>query len=151
MKLKLSTAVLMVGFITFQSCKNEKVESTTNVSDNAQIDSTDVVKSEVDRNDERGTQIYSELRKTNVALEAAGIVLNSLLEGNSEKAYLIFNDDESKVEVFLPENSKGIIYDRKGTEGNYTWTDGLNEVIMWKGYVLRTLKQGKPLFAGDKN
>ncbi|SEW12380.1 hypothetical protein [Kaistella antarctica] len=149
MKSRLSIALLLVGLVTLQSCKNEKVESTDVVSNAPKIDTAVIPDPEVEMSESPGTQIYSELRKQDIALQAEAVILNSVAEGSSEKAYLIFNEDESKVEVFLPENSKGFIYERKGTEGNYTWTDGLNELIQWKGYVLRTLKQAKPLFAGD--
>ena len=94
-------------------------------------------------------EMFSAVKNKKVNLDKDAITLTSVKEGNSDKAYLIFNDDQSKVEVFMPKEKKGIMYDRKGTEGNYTWTDGKNELIQWKGYVLRTLKQAIPLFNGD--
>ena len=92
---------------------------------------------------------YSALKNGNISLEKDAIKLNSMTEGSTEKAYLLFYEDQSKAEVFMPGETKSLMMDRKGTEGDYTWTDGKYELIVWKGYVLQTLKQGNKLFAGD--
>lgn len=92
---------------------------------------------------------FSDLKNGDVNLDKDAITLSSMREGNSEKAYLLFNEDQSKAEIFLPNDSNSLVLDRKGTEGNYTWTDGKYELIVWKGYILQTLKQGTKLFAGD--
>ena len=134
-----------MGLCKFQSYKNEQSKTPETPSTTPTVDSA----SHVEMTETPGTQIFSEIRQQEIALQAEAIILNSVKEGSTEKAYLIFSEDQSKVEVFLPENAKGILYDRKGTEGNYTWTDGVHELIPWKGYVLRTLKQATPLFAGD--
>lgn len=93
---------------------------------------------------------YSSLMNENIDLQKTAIALNPLQEGKQKKAYLLFNGDQSKAEIFLPDETSGTIYKRTGTEGNYTWTDGQHEVIQWKGYVIRTVKDKTPLFAGDK-
>ena len=149
MRLQLGIIVLSIGLFTFQSCKNEQSKSLETISNKSKPDTAPNEVSNVEFTESPGTQFFSEIRQQKIALQAEAIILNSVTQGSTEKAYLIFNVDQSKVEVFLPKNPKGILYERKGTEGNHTWTDGLNELILWKGYVLRTLKQATPLFAGD--
>ncbi|MBF8455616.1 hypothetical protein IV494_00340 [Kaistella sp. G5-32] len=151
-----NTAIIAVlSIFALQSCKKEV--ATTSISNNDSMktdamvtDSLTTVKPEIKSMDSAaGIEMFSALKNKKVSLDKDAVTLTSVKEGSPEKAYLIFNDDQSKVEVFLPGEKKGILYDRKGTEGNYTWTDGKNELIQWKGYVLRTLKQAIPLFNGD--
>lgn len=84
-----------------------------------------------------------------ITLDKGAVTLNSVTDGNTDKAYLVFNEDQTKAEVFLPNMKIGTILERKGEEGNYSWTDGTYELIGWKGYVFRTLKGQNNLFAGD--
>ena len=92
---------------------------------------------------------FSTIKNGNVDLEKDAVTLNSIEAGKSEKAFLLFNDDQTKAEIFLPNEKNTLMLDRKGSEGDYTWTDGKYELITWKGYILQTLKQGTKLFAGD--
>lgn len=142
-----SIAVLMV-ISTLHSCKKEKPK------ENEQ--QTAIQKDSPVVNPMAHVMDYeNNLAKDSLAAETPklhdkdAITLNSLAEGSTEKAYLVFNEDQSKAEIFLPNQKIGTILNRKGTEGNYTWTDGNYELISWKGYVLRTLKDAKPLFGGD--
>ncbi|MBC7557720.1 MAG: hypothetical protein H7195_12250, partial [Chryseobacterium sp.] len=94
-------------------------------------------------------QTFSALKNGKISLKKDAITLKSLTELSTENAYVVFNEDQSKAEVFLPNGKNGIVMERKGTEGNYAWTDGTYELIQSKGYILRTLKDPKPLFGGD--
>lgn len=151
MKLKNVVAILMIGLFTFHSCKKEAIKTTETPAENMVVnDSLNALPPEAKPADTTAeTQIFSALKNKEISLQKDAITLNSLKEDSDEKAYLHFNDDQSKAEIYMPGESKGIIFDRKGSEGDYTWTDGKNELIQWKGYVLRTLKQGTPLFGGD--
>lgn len=151
MKFKNTAVILMISLFAFQSCKKEEAKTTE-----AQIE-TSIDKDSLTTNESEPiisdstmrTKTFSALKNKDIILQKEAITLNSVQEGSLEKAYLLFNEDQSKAEIFMPGESKGVIFDRKGTEGDYTWTDGKYELIQWKGYVLRTLKQGTPLFGGD--
>lgn len=149
MKLKAILVATLVGTLALTSCKKENKD----VVQNDMIITGDSLTTAPVANDidstSAGMMTPSSLQNKDIDLSKDAITLNSVTEGNTDKAYLLFNKDQSKVEVFMPGESKGIIYDRKGSEGDYTWTDGKNELIQWKGYVLRTLKLATPLFAGD--
>ena len=65
-----------------------------------------------------------------------------------QAAFLIFNEDETQAEVFIPGREGSFILERKGQEGGYTWVSGKLTVFAWKGYVLQ--ESGKTLYHGDK-
>ncbi len=65
-----------------------------------------------------------------------------------QAAFLIFNEDETEAEVFIPGREGSFILERKGQEGGYTWVSGKLTVFAWKGYVLQ--ESGKTLYHGDK-
>ena len=74
-------------------------------------------------------------------------VLNPLKEGSKtegKSAYVVFSEDITKAEVFLPSNNEGIILE-KSNEGN--WSNNEYKLISWKGYVLQ--KDGKAVFGGN--
>ncbi|WP_421940628.1 hypothetical protein [Pedobacter sp.] len=93
--------------------------------------------------------LWSAMNKEIIDLEQADVKLEPLAEKTAKKpAYILFNDDQSLAELFLPDSKKGSILKRKGNEGGYIWSDGRYELFSWKGYVLR-YKDGKNIFAGD--
>ena len=148
--------IILVSFFLFQSCKKEvEINAATSVNESTALtefpmDTLTKAPTEIKISDSSSAnQLFSAVKNKEVDLNKDAITLTSVKEGSMEKAFLIFNDDQSKVEVFLPNKKKGIMFDRKGSEGNYTWTDGKYELITWKGYILQTLKQGTKLFAGD--
>ena len=151
MKFKNTAAILALVLFAFQSCKKEEAKTTeAQIEKSMDTDSLTTTASEpVLADSTMGTKTFSELENKEIMLQKDAITLNSVQEGSLEKAYLLFNDDQSKAEIFMPGETEGVIFDRKGSEGDYTWTDGKYELIQWKGYVLRTLKQGTPLFGGD--
>ncbi|WP_310379438.1 hypothetical protein [Flavobacterium sp.] len=63
---------------------------------------------------------------------------------NKSVAYLLFNSDNSKAEVFLPKNNKGIVL-TKSKHGNWIF-EGYT-LISWKGYVLQ--ENGISIFGGE--
>ncbi|MBD2752265.1 hypothetical protein [Spirosoma validum] len=62
-------------------------------------------------------------------------------------AVLIFNADQSKVELYMPDQKGSLILNRTGEEGNYSWKNDSLDLFAWKGYALR--KNGKAIFHGD--
>lgn len=65
----------------------------------------------------------------------------------TSNAILIFNNDRSKVELYMPNQKGSLLLDRTGKEGNYIWKSDSLEVFAWKGYALR--KNGKIIFQGE--
>ncbi|MEO6346759.1 MAG: hypothetical protein ABIO60_02515 [Aquaticitalea sp.] len=89
---------------------------------------------------------YSQLKQTCLELTTLNTVLNALKDGSKtegKSAYVLFNDDNTKAELFLPSNDEGIILE-KSIEGNWTYKN--YKLISWKGYVLQ--KNGKAIFGG---
>lgn len=90
---------------------------------------------------------YSELKGKCVELTALEIKLNPLKDGaltEGESVYVLFNDDNTKAEIFLPQEDKGLML-TKINEGN--WGNGNYKLISWKAYVLQ--KNGTAIFGGQ--
>lgn len=90
---------------------------------------------------------YSELERTCLELAALSIKLNPLEEGAKTKgapAYILFNADRTKAELFLPKEDKGIAL-TKTSEGN--WGNNEFKLIAWKGYVVQ--RRGKAVYGGQ--
>jgi hypothetical protein len=92
---------------------------------------------------------WSQVKNECVRIFEAGIRLNpqdSSLD-QTTSAFIIFNNDQSKAELFLPGQEGSLLLDRTGTEGNYQWIHGDYALSAWKGYVLkqdnRTLYHGQ--------
>jgi hypothetical protein len=80
---------------------------------------------------------YSVLEQKCLTLATLKTTLNPLKDGartEGKQAYLLFNADNSKAEVFLPKFNKGIVFEKVG-EGN--WVSGDYKLMAWKGYVLQ--------------
>ncbi len=60
------------------------------------------------------------------------------------QAFLLFNDEGMKAELFLPNRDRGFVL-TKTNEGN--WIGNEYKLISWKGYVLQ--KNGEPIFGGE--
>ena len=150
MKIKYAILLFSLEIFALQSCEKKKaVKSELKTADT----NTDIMVSPMahimDSANVRPLQKFSTLKNRNIPILDSAITLKSLTELTTENSYLIFNKDQSKSELFLPNAKNSLILERKGTEGNFTWTDGTYELIQWKGYVLRSLKDTKPLFGGD--
>lgn len=88
----------------------------------------------------------STLKQTCIELVALDIKLNPLLDGamtGGDFAYVLFNEDQTKAEIFLPQHDAGIILNKTNT-GN--WKSGDYRLISWKGYVIQ--HHGKAVFGG---
>lgn len=79
----------------------------------------------------------------------SGIQLNPTDKPDNEdetlSAYVMFNEDASKAEIFLPKDTASIILTR-GAEGK-PWVLKDWQLVPWKGYVLK--KGNVTMFAGD--
>jgi hypothetical protein len=78
-----------------------------------------------------------------------GFQLNPINNSNNEdetlSAYLLFNEDASKAEVFLPNDTTSIVLSRSAEGKPWVYKDW--QLIAWKGYVLK--KGGENKFSGD--
>ena len=88
----------------------------------------------------------SEIKNNCIELSTIPTRLNPLKDGamsTGESAYVLFSTDQSKAELFLPNQEKGIVLNKKA-EGN--WDNAEYKLIAWKGYVIQ--QNGKPIFGG---
>jgi len=88
----------------------------------------------------------SKVKQTCLTLNTLNIKLNPLKEGSKTEgnpAYVLFNEDKSKAEIFLPEFNDGILLN-KTSNGN--WSNNKYKLISWKGLVIQ--EEGKPIFGG---
>ncbi|MCV9926977.1 hypothetical protein OIU83_04910 [Flavobacterium sp. LS1R49] len=90
---------------------------------------------------------WSSLKKECVRIFEVGTKLEHAEDGKtySTVAYVIFEKDGNKAELFLDTQKEPIILERK-TEGE-PWIKGDLELIPWKGYVLK--KAGKIIYTGE--
>ena len=89
---------------------------------------------------------YSELKQTCLELTTLKTKLNPLKNGaktDGDAAYVVFNSDNSKAEIFLPKSNKGFVLE-KSKQGNWTFKN--YTLISWKGYVLQ--EKGVAIFGG---
>ena len=79
----------------------------------------------------------------------SGIQLNPIDKVDNQdetlSAYLLFNEDASKAEIFLPKDTTSIVLSRE-TEGK-PWVLKDWQLVPWKGYVLK--KGNAAMFVGD--
>lgn len=52
---------------------------------------------------------FSTIKNGNVDLEKDAVTLNSIEAGKSDKAFLLFNHDQTKAEIFLPNEKNTVI------------------------------------------
>ena len=89
---------------------------------------------------------YSELKQTCLELATLKTKLNPLKDGaktDGDSAYVLFNSNNSKAEIFLPESNKSIVLE-KSKQGNWTFEN--YNLISWKGYVLQ--EKGVAIYGG---
>lgn len=90
---------------------------------------------------------FSELQQTCLELATLNIKLNPLKDGATTKgsvAYLLFDANKTKAEIFMPMENKGFVL-AETAEGN--WSNEDYKLVAWKGYVLK--KNGIPIFGGE--
>ncbi|MGL2963554.1 hypothetical protein ACSVH2_07010 [Flavobacterium sp. RSB2_4_14] len=143
-------ATLCILSIIIYSCKltdqnDEDVQVTTNtVAKDSSV---------VNDKDENGClasagYVWSKVNKECVK-GYSGIQLNPMDDANNEdetvSAYVLFNEDASKAEVFLPKDTTSIVLTRSAEGKPWVYQDW--QLIAWKGYVLK--KGGENKFSGD--
>ncbi|SFH96885.1 hypothetical protein [Halpernia frigidisoli] len=139
-------------FLLITSCDKEKIKKSENDTDSIVKNDSAVINPMAHVMDAANViqmQKFSILKNREFPVRDSAIVLKSVSELTKESAYLLFNNDQSKAELFLPNAVKSKVMERKGTEGNYVWTDGTYELFQWKGYTLRTVKDKNAIFNGD--
>lgn len=79
----------------------------------------------------------------------SGIQLNPTDKQDNQdetlSAYVLFNEDASKAEIFLPKDTTSIVLSR--TAEGKPWILNDWQLVPWKGYVLK--KGAVTMFAGD--
>lgn len=79
----------------------------------------------------------------------SGIQLNPMDKPDNDdetlSAYVLFNEDASKAEIFLPKDTTSIVLSRSAEGKPWILKDW--QLVPWKGYVLK--KGDKNMFAGD--
>ncbi|MGG5507716.1 MULTISPECIES: hypothetical protein [unclassified Myroides] len=119
--------VLLFGVLVFVACKNTTKNTPTSTDQEVQVKEEQVENSPRiggDKNDKgclvAAGETWSELRQKCLRLFEEGMRLNPVHKDSAAviSAFVLFNDDKSKVELFLPEeSSKTLILDRKDTTG----------------------------------
>jgi len=145
---KISTLLLALLFAC--SCKyvdqKEEIDETQNAT--ASRDS-----SVVNDKDENGClasagYVWSKVNKECIK-GFSGIQLNPIDKPDNEdetlSAYVLFNEDASQAEIFLPKDTTSVVLTRKA-EGQ-PWVLNDWQLVPWKGYVLKKGTENK--FAGD--
>lgn len=89
---------------------------------------------------------WSVIKNNCIRVFDEGIKLNPLeaTVNKTSSAYIIFSNDNNKIELFLPSEKTSVILERKG-EGQ-PWHKDDWELIPWKGYVLK--KNKIPVYGG---
>ncbi|WP_264521334.1 hypothetical protein [Flavobacterium sp. N1994] len=145
---KISVLILLLLVV---SCKLIDQKEDENESQNKAITVKD--STVVNDKDENGClasagYVWSKVNKECVK-GFSGIQLNPMDKQDNDdetlSAYVLFNEDASKAEVFLPKDTTSIVLSR-AAEGK-PWVLNDWQLVPWKGYVLK--KGGKNMFAGD--
>ncbi|MGV3696697.1 hypothetical protein [Flavobacterium sp.] len=144
---RIITLILLLSFVS--SCKLiDKEEETDEV-----VKGTATKDSVVHDKDENGClasagYVWSKVNRECVK-GFSGIQLNPIDKPDNEdetlSAYVMFNEDASQAEVFLPKDTASIVLTRKA-EGQ-PWILNDWQLIPWKGYVLKKGNENK--YAGD--
>ena len=143
-------SISLILLLCLSSCKFEDTKDET---DEVKRAVTIKDSSVVNDKDENGClasagYVWSKVNKECVK-GFSGIQLNPIENPNNEdetvSAYVLFNEDASKAEIFLPKDTASIVLSR-GEEGN-PWIFKDWQLVPWKGYVLK--KADKTMFAGD--
>ncbi|WP_194765773.1 hypothetical protein [Tamlana sp. I1] len=132
--------LLFFGIFILISCGN------TSKSKDSDINTQKIVGNDKDEHDCVGSAGYtwSELKQDCVRLFEAGQRLNSVIDETEKPVFVLFNDDQSKLELFLPNEKSTVILSAlekgKYTSGNY------NYIINTKTLMIN----GKPAYKSSK-
>lgn len=144
---KTSTLILVLFLIC--SCKYMDQKEDTDEVQNA-VTAKDSVVNDKDENGclASAGYVWSKVNKECVK-GFSGIQLNPMDKPDNEdetlSAYVLFNEDASKAEVFLPKDTTSIVLTRSGEGKPWVLEDW--QLVPWKGYVLKKGTENK--FAGD--
>ena len=145
------TSILLLLLLTFVSCKLTDQKEDAKENQNKAITAKD--STVVNDKDENGClasagYVWSKVNKECVK-GFSGIQLNPMDKPDNDdetlSAYVLFNEDASKAEVFLPKDTTSIVLSRSA-EGK-PWILNDWQLVPYKGYVLK--KADKNMFAGD--
>jgi hypothetical protein len=92
---------------------------------------------------------WSVLNEECVRVFEVGVRLNPQAEGldPATAAYIIFSNDQSKAELFIPGEEESKVLEKTGEEGAHSWVLGEWKLFPWKGYALQ---RGETLlYAGE--
>lgn len=145
-----AVAVSLLATCTDRKQKNEataSIDSTTKV-----VLTSPVVGDDKDEHGCIGSAGYQWSVLKNKCLRAFEEADAKLLPAKAAATYtssaiVLFNDDQSKAELYMPNQTKSLILDRAGKEGGYIWKNDSLELFAWKGYALR--KNGTVIFHGE--
>ena len=145
---KIGTLMLVLFFVS--SCKLiDDKEDTKEIQNKATTKDSTVVNDK----DENGClasagYVWSKVTKECVK-GFSGIQLNPIDNQENEdetvSAYVLFNEDASQAEIFLPKDTTSIVLTRSAEGKPWVFKDW--QLVPWKGYVLK--KGGTNKFAGD--
>jgi hypothetical protein len=137
---------IIIG-LTFSCAKKVSQEETKPIKEEAKPEH--IVGGDSDAHGCKGSAGYtwSAVKNECVRLFEVGTKLEHAKDGKtySTVAYVIFEKDGNKAELFLDTEDGTIILERKA-EGE-PWINGDYELIPWKGYVLK--KAGKIIYTGE--
>lgn len=147
----IKTTVFLVALCQM-ACQSNQTQSTAKTpTDTTTAVTTTIAGGDQDEHGCKGSAGYSwsALRKTCVRPFDQLKLMPEDVAGKSyiAAAFLLFNDDQSKAELFLPDQQNTLILDRTGEEGNYRWKNDSLELSAWKGYVLK--RKGKIVYHGE--
>ena len=143
-------ATILIFSIIIYSCKltdendiEEKVANNTTTKDSTIVN-------DKDENGCLSSAGYVWSKVNNECVKGySGIQLNPMNEATNEDEtasdYVLFNEDASQAEVFLPKDTSSIVLTRSAEGKPWVYKDW--QLIAWKGYVLK--KGGENKYMGD--
>ncbi len=146
---KITTLILIL--LILSSCR--LIDQNDETDENPKVAATTKDSTIVNDKDENGCLasagfVWSKVNKECVK-GFSGIQLNPTNKpGNQDEtlsAYVLFNEDASQAEVFLPKDTASIVLNREAKGKPWVLKDW--QLVPWKGYVLK--KGAVTMFSGD--
>lgn len=143
-------STLLLALFLVSSCKYVDQTEETEETQNATTVKDSTVINDKDENGclASAGYVWSKVNKECVK-GFSGIQLNPMDKPDNEdetlSAYVLFNEDASQAEIFLPKDTTSIVLSRRA-EGE-PWILNEWQLVPWKGYVLKKGNENK--FAGD--
>lgn len=143
-------SAFLILLLCLSSCKFDDTKDETNEVKKALTIKDSIVVNDKDENGclASAGYVWSKVNKECVK-GFSGIQLNPIEKSNNEdetlSAYVLFNEDASEAEIFLPKDTASIVLFRS-EEGN-PWIFKEWQLVPSNGYVLK--KSDKTMFSGD--